>query len=189
MTGDKVTRQRIRSDSSVDSVDHQTPESGNMERRAKSRRQGNYTERRQLKATSLGKAAWDKLFTGENFDIPPTRFIEKVKAAVSEKDYQDIKKGILDALQNEKDYLYDYSYSTPTEATNRIYSMLTEIIIIEADQVINYDFKAMFQERSEIKRKVSQVDYNTNKANGIKFSCDALLMESRVATEDLIKAA
>ena len=87
MTGDKVTRQCIRSDSSVDSVDHQTPESSNMERRAKSRRQGNYIERRQVKATSIGKAAWDKIFTGENFDIPPTRFIEKVKAAVSEADF------------------------------------------------------------------------------------------------------
>ena len=67
--------------------------------------------------------------------------------------------------------------------------MLTEIIIQEAGQVIDYDFKAIVQERSEIKRKVSQVDYNTNKANAIKSSCDALLMESRVATEDLIKAA
>ena len=67
--------------------------------------------------------------------------------------------------------------------------MLTEIIIMEAGQVINYDFKAIVQERSEIKRKVSQVDYNTNKANAIKSSCDALLMESRVAIEDLIRAA
>ena len=113
----------------------------------------------------------------------------KVKAAVSETDFQDIKKGILDTLKNEKDYLCDYNYSTPTEATNRIYSMLTEIIIMEAGQLINYDFKAIVQERSEIKRKVSQIDYNTNKANAIKFSCDALLMESRVAIEDLIKAA
>ena len=63
MTGDKVTRQCIRSDSSVDSVDHQTPESSNMERRAKSRRQGNYIEKRQLEAASIGKAAWDKIFT------------------------------------------------------------------------------------------------------------------------------
>ena len=100
MTGYKVIRQHIRNDSSVDSIDHQTPESSNMERRAKSRRQGNYIERRQLKATSIGKAAWDKIFTGENFDIPPTRFMEKVKIAVSETDYQDIKKGILDTLQN-----------------------------------------------------------------------------------------
>ena len=115
--------------------------------------------------------------------------MEKVKAAVSETDFQDIKKGILDTLQNEKDYLCDYSYSTLTEATNKIYSMLTEIIIQEAGQVIDYDFKAIVQERSEIKRKVSQVDYNTNKANAIKSSCDALLMESRVAIEDLIKAA
>ena len=95
MTGDKVTRQRIRSDSSVDSVDHQTPESSNMERRAKSRRQGNYIEKKQHVAVNIGKAAWDKVFTGESFDIPP-RFMEEIKIAVSEADFQDIKKGILD---------------------------------------------------------------------------------------------
>ena len=103
--------------------------------------------------------------------------MEKVKAAVSETDFQDIKKGILDTLQNEKDYLCDYSYSTPTETTNRIYSMLTEIIIMEAGQVIKYNFKAIVQERSEIRRKVSQIDYNTNKVNAIRSSCNALLME------------
>ena len=57
MTGDKVTRQCIRSDSSVDSVDHQTPESCDMKERAKSREQENYIERKQQKAKMIGKAA------------------------------------------------------------------------------------------------------------------------------------
>ena len=175
MTGDKVTRQRIRSDSSVDSVEYQTHEASKMESRAKGRRQGKYIEKKQLEAVSIGKAAWDKVFTGENFDIPSTKFMEKVKAAVSKADFQDIKKGILDTLQNEKDYLCDYNYSTLTEATNKIYSMLTEILIQEAGQVIDYDFKATVQERSELKKKMSQVEYNTNKANAIKASREGLL--------------
>ena len=177
MTGDKVTRQRIRSDSSVDSVDHQTPESSKLESRAKSRRQGNYIEKKQQAAVNIGKAAWDKVFTGESFDIPPTKFMEKVKAAVSKADFQDIKKGILDTLQNEKDYLCDYNYSTLTEATNKIYSMLTDILIQEAGQVIDYDFKATVQERSELKKKMNQVEYNTNKANAIKASQEGLIRE------------
>ena len=90
--------------------------------------------------------------------------MEKIKAAVSKADFQDIKKGILNTLQNEKDYLCCCIYSTLTEATNKIYSMLTEILIQEAGQVIDFDFKTTVQERNEIKKKMSQVEYNTNKA-------------------------
>ena len=159
-----------------------------MKERAKYKEQETYIVRRKM-AKMIGKTAWDKIFLGEEVDIPPTRFMERVKVAVSGTDYQDIKKGIIDTLQDERDYLLDCIYSTPTEPANKIHSMLTEIIIMEAGQVIIYDFKAIVQERSEVKKKMSQVDYNTNRANAIKSSCDALLMESRVATEDLIKAA
>ena len=86
MTGDKVIWQRIKSDSSVESVDHQTPESGDMKERDKNRVQEIYIERKK-KAKMIGNAAWDKIFPGEKFDIPPTRFMEKVKVAVSETDY------------------------------------------------------------------------------------------------------
>ena len=137
---------------------------------------------------NIGKAAWDKFFTVERFDIPPTKFMEKVKAAVSQTDFQDIKKGILDTLQNEKDYLYEYNYSTLTEATNKIYSMLTKILIEEVGQVIDYDFKATVQERSEIKKKMNEVEYNTNKANAIKASHEGLLRTLKSAKEELLKA-
>ena len=46
--------------------------------------------------------------------------------------------------------------------------MLTEILIQEAGQVIDYDIKTINQERGEIKKMMSQVDYSTNKANPIK---------------------
>ena len=143
MTGDNITRQRTRSNSNIDLVDSQALEAIEKENRAKSRREGKHIEEKQQAAVNIGKAAWDKVFTGESFDLPPTRFMEKVKVAVSETDYQDIKKGIIDTLQDEKDYLCDFIYSTPTEAANKIHSMLTEIIIMEAGHVINYDFKAI----------------------------------------------
>ena len=156
-----------------------------MESRAKGRRQGKYIEKKQLEAVSIGKAAWDKVFTGENFDIPSTKFMEKVEAAVSKADFKDIKKGILNTLRKEKDYLCDYNYSTLTEATNKIYSMLTEILIQEAGQVIDYDFKTANQERGEIKRKINQVDCSTNKANA---SRERLLRDLKAAMEELLKA-
>ena len=67
--------------------------------------------------------------------------------------------------------------------------MLTEILVQEAGQVINYDIQMITQEKGEIKRKLSQIDYNTNKANTIKASRDGLLRESRTAKEELLKAA
>ena len=67
--------------------------------------------------------------------------------------------------------------------------MLTEILVQEVGQVINYDVQVINQEKGELKKKMSQIDYDTSKANAIKSSCDQLLTESRVATEDLIKAA
>ena len=60
---------------------------------------------------------------------------------------------------------------------------------MEAGHVINYYFKAIVQERNEVKRKLSQVDYNTHRANAIISSYDALNLESKLATEDLIKTA
>ena len=107
-----------------------------MKERAKKKEHETNIERRKM-AKMIGKATWDKIFPGEEVDIPPTKYMEKVKAAVSETDYQDMKKGILDTLQDEKDYLFDCIYSTPTEAANKIHSMLTEIIIMEAGHVIN----------------------------------------------------
>ena len=138
-----------------------------MKERAKNKEQKTYIVRRKI-AKMIRKAAWDKIFPGEEVTIPPTKFMEKVKGVVSETDYQDIKKGIIDTLQDERDYLLDCIYSTPTEAANKIHSMLTEIIIMEAGHVMNYDFKAILQERSEVKRKLSQVDYNTHRTNAIK---------------------
>ena len=67
--------------------------------------------------------------------------------------------------------------------------MLTEILVQEVGQVINYDIQVINQEKGELKKKIRHIDYDTNRAIAIKSSRDQLLTESRVATEDLIKAA
>ena len=188
MTGTNITRQHTRSSSNVELVDHQALEAIEKENRAKNRKEGKLIEEKQQAAVNIGEAAWDKVFTEGSFDLPPTRFMEKVKAAVSEADFQHIKKEILNTLKGEKDYLCGCNYSTLTEATNKIYSMLTEILIQEAGQVIDYDVKTVNQERGEIKKKMSQVDYSTNKANAIKASREGLLRESKAAREELLKA-
>ena len=129
------------------------------------------------------------MFAEGSFDLPPTRFMEKIKAVVSEEDFQRIKKEIKNTLKGEKDYICSCNYSTLTEATNKIYSMLTEILVQEAGQVIDYDIQSITQEKGEMKKKMSQIDYDTSKVNAIKSSRNGLLRESRVAREELIKAA
>ena len=186
MTG--TTRQRTRSSTNVELVDHQALEAVEKENQARNRKKGDNVEKKQQATTNVGEIAWDRIFTGENFDIPSTKFMEKVEAAVSKADFKDIKKGILNTLWKEKDYLCDYNYSTITEAENKIYAMLTEILIQEAGQVIDYDFKTANQERSEIKRKMNQVQYSRNKANTMKVSRERLGRELKAAMEELLKA-
>merc|ERR1711867_222278 len=95
---------------------------------------------------NVSEVAWDKMFAKGSFDLYPTRFMEKVKAAVSEEDFQRIKKEILNTLKDEKDYICSCSYSSLPEATNKIYSMLTEILVQEVGQAINYDILIYHQD-------------------------------------------
>ena len=135
MTG--TTRQQTRSSSNVELVNHQALEAIEKENQAKNRKKGKNVEKKQQAAVNVGKVAWDQMFAEGSFNLPPTRFMEKIKAAVSEADFQCIKKEILNTLKGEKDYLCSCNYSTLTEATNKIYSMLTEILVEEVGQVIN----------------------------------------------------
>ena len=48
MTGDKVIQQRIQSNSSIKSIDHQTPESGSRKVRAKSKEQETCVDKREM---------------------------------------------------------------------------------------------------------------------------------------------
>ena len=68
---------------------------------------------------NLGEVAWDKMFAEGSFNLPPTRFMEKVKQAVTEEDFQHIKREILNTLKDEKDHFCRSNYSRLTEAKNK----------------------------------------------------------------------
>ena len=103
--------------------------------------------------------------------------MDKVKAAVTEEDFEHIKKEILNTLKDEKDYICSGSYSSLPEATNKIYAMLTEILVQEVGQAIIYDAQLIGQEKGELKKKMVQIDYDNSRANDIKSSHEQLIPE------------
>ena len=125
-----TTRVRTRSTSNADLVDHKALEAVEKENRAKNRKKGKNIEKKQP-AINVGEVAWDRLFAEGSFELPPTKFMDKVKAAVTEEDFEYIKKEILNTLKDEKDHICSGSYSSLPEATNQIYAMLTEILVHE----------------------------------------------------------
>ena len=90
MTG--TTRQQTRSSSNVKLVDHQALKAVEKENCARNRKNGKNVERKQQAAVNVGEVAWDQMFAEGSFDLPPTRFMEKIKAVVSEEDFQHIRK-------------------------------------------------------------------------------------------------
>ena len=91
-----TTRVRTRSNSNADLVDHQALEAVEKENRARNRKKGKNAEKKQpAAAINIGEVAWDRLFAKGSFELPPTKFIDKVKAAVTEEDFEHIKKEIL----------------------------------------------------------------------------------------------
>ena len=100
-----TTRVQTRSSSNVDLVDQQALKAVEKENQARNRKNGKNVERKQPAAVNVGEVAWDRMFAEGSFNLPSTRFMEKVKAAVSEEDIQCIKKEILNTLKGEKDYI------------------------------------------------------------------------------------
>ena len=85
MTG--TTRQRTRSSSNVNLVDHEALEAVEKENQAKNRKKGKNVKKRQQATVNVGEVAWDRMFAEGSLDLPPPRFMEKIKAAVSEADF------------------------------------------------------------------------------------------------------
>ena len=177
-----TTRVRTRSTSNADLVDHKVLEAVEKENRAKNRKKGKNIEKKQP-AINLGEVAWDRLVAEGSFKLPPTKFMDKVKAAVTEEDFEHIKKEILNTLKDEKDYICSGSYSSLPEATNKIYAMLTEILVQEVGQAINYEVQLIGQEKGELKKKMIQIDYDNSRANAIKSSREQLIPESKSSAE------
>ena len=79
--------------------------------------------------------------------------MERLKQAVKEEDFQQIKQEILERLEDEKDDFCSNKYSTLTNARNKLYSMLTRAKIEEAWKGIDHDISVLDDERNDIKKK------------------------------------
>ena len=77
-----TTRARTRSTSNADLVNHKALEAVEKENRAKNRKKGKNIEKKKP-AINVGEVAWDGLFDEESFELPPKKFMDKVKAAVT----------------------------------------------------------------------------------------------------------
>ena len=99
-----TTRVRTRSNSNANLVDHKALEAVEKENWARKRKKGKNAEKKQpAAAINIGEVAWDWLFAKGSFKLPPTKFMDKVEAAVTEEDFEHIKKEILNTLKNDKD--------------------------------------------------------------------------------------
>ena len=85
MTG--TTRQWTRSSSNVKLVNHQALEAIEKENWAKNRKKGENVDKKQQAAVNVSEVAWDKMFAEGSFDLPPTRFMEKIKEVVTAADF------------------------------------------------------------------------------------------------------
>ena len=114
--------------------------------------------------------------------------MEKIKQAVTEEDYQHLKREILNTLKDEKDHFCRSSYSTLKEARNKLYSMLTEIIVQEAEIILDHDIRMKQYEKNMIKKQMSKIEYNTDRAKAKNASKSKLIKELTVAKKELIKS-
>ena len=85
------------------------------------------------KRNMLGRAVWDDVFEEDNPELPSTRFMKKVKQAVTKNDYQQLTKKILNELQDKKDQFCKSTYPELKEARSKLYTMMTEIIVQETE--------------------------------------------------------
>ena len=67
--------------------------------------------------------------------------------------------------------------------------MLTEIIIQEAGIILDHDIRMKQYEKNMIKKQMSQIEYNTDRAKAKSASKNKLIKELTVAKKKLIKSA
>ena len=79
--------------------------------------------------SQLGKTIWNDIIGVDNLEIPSTSFMKKVVQAAKKNDYKQLMKKILDSLQEKRDQFCEGIYSTLKEARNKLYTMMTEIIV------------------------------------------------------------
>ena len=138
MTGTNVTRKCTRSNSNVEMIGNSALNATEEENQAARSNRGEIVEQT---TTQLGKTAWDDVFEEGNLELPTTSFMKKIKQAVMEEDYQHLKKEILNTLKDEKDQFCRNRYSTLKVARNKMYTILTEIIVQEAGIILDHDIR------------------------------------------------
>ena len=83
--------------------------------------------------------------------------MEKVKQAVTKSDYQQLMKEILNELQDKKDQFCKSIYSTLKEATNELYTMLTEIIVQEVRSTLDHNIRMKQDEKNMIRKLMNKI--------------------------------
>ena len=100
MSATTVTRQHTKSDSDVELINHSELDAIEKANWAKNSKNGKAAKKKHQETVNLGEVAWDEMFAEGSFDLPTTRFMEKVKQAVTEEDFQHIKREILNTLKD-----------------------------------------------------------------------------------------
>ena len=60
------------------------------------------------------------MFAEGGFDLPTTNFIDKLRQALTEEDFQQIKKEILKAMEDEKDDFCSNNYYIITDEKSKL---------------------------------------------------------------------
>lgn len=120
---------------------------------------GNKKDIAEKALTQLGKTVWDDVFKKGNLELPSTGFMEKVKQAVMESEYQQLMKEILKKLQDNGVQFCKGSYSILKEAKNKLYAMLTEIIAQEAGSILDHNIRMKHDEKIMIRVQMNKIEY------------------------------
>ena len=93
------TKPPTRSSSNADLVDHSELEIVVRANRAKNIKKGKVTEKKRQTAVALGQIAWDQMFVEGGLALATTSFMKKLSKAISEEDFESIKKEVDKTLQ------------------------------------------------------------------------------------------
>ena len=87
MSATTVTRQRTRSKSNVELLNHSELDAIEKANRAKNSKKGKTAEKKCQATVNQGEVAWNQMFAEDGFDLPTTSFMERLKQAVTEEDF------------------------------------------------------------------------------------------------------
>ena len=187
MSSTTQTRTRTRSSSNIKLVDFSKLENVEKANCARNSKKGKAAAKKQPTTANLGQIAWDQLFVEGDIVNATKSFMDRLKGAVSRKEFETIMNEIKKTMDGKKDNHCNRNYCSLTEARNDIYSLYTESLREEAGLVITNNIDSLKYEKGQVKTKMSQIEYNTNRANARKGQRDNLLKELDHVKRDLIQ--